>query len=128
MIITDEWHAIIKKQIAIQELWSLNMRDAVTNSRTGNLKPEQVGDETACSFGIWLATDEAKNAIGSQAQFDNIVKLHKNFHSCAADVLRLISCNDAQSAASMLEQTGMYTIASENLTDSLKRLICNNKF
>ncbi len=124
MITRDEWHAIIKKQIAIQELWSLNLRDAVNNSRTGNLKPEQVSDDTACSFGMWLATDEAKNAIGLQEQFDNIVNLHKTFHTCAADLLRLVSSNDALNASAMLEPTGMYTIASTNLTDSLRSLIC----
>ena len=131
MMSNNEWHAIINKQIAIQELWSLNLRDAVTKSRTGNLRPEQVGDDTACSFGMWLATEEAKNAIGSQDQFIDIATLHKEFHSCAAELLHLVSCNDMKNATAMLEPTGRYTLASTSLINSLQSLViknsCNDK-
>jgi len=118
-----KWHAAIVKQIAIQEMWSLNLRDAVIKSRTGGLRPEQVCDDTACSFGMWLASEEAKLAISSHAEFTKIDTLHKDFHAFAAELLRLVTCGDTQRATAMLEPTGQYTLASTTLANALEDLI-----
>ncbi len=115
-------HSLIAKHIAIHEMWSYNLRDAVTKCRTGGLRPEQIGDSSACSFGMWLATDEAKLAISSYPALININFLHIEFHSCAADLLRLVSCNDKESTADMLGPSGRYTLASTGLTEALSKL------
>jgi hypothetical protein len=71
---------------------------------------------------MWLATDEAKLAIGSNSAFIDINTLHIEFHSCAAELLRLVSCNDKEAAVDMLGPSGRYTLASNALIEAFNNL------
>ena len=81
---------ILRRQIAVQQLWTHNLRDAAIKGRTGGLCPEIVGDDTLCSFGKWLISDEAISVIQDNHKHRQIIDLHKDFHSCAAEMIRLI--------------------------------------
>lgn len=85
----DEWHkgfeAQISAAIASHSRWKHDLGVAIETSEA-DWTPAFVADCSACEFGAWLNC--MPDGLRDDA-FDNVYRVHRNFHLEAAEVLRL---------------------------------------
>ena len=78
---------------------------------------------------LWLcnlignrSSEEATFVINDINLYNNIVSLHEQFHSCAAEVALLVADQDIEMATKMFGRTGRYCVASFELASALMAL------
>ncbi len=102
----------IRTAIGAHGAWKLHLRAAVISGTC-----DTTGDEAACddrcAFGKWLHGQQIDNQTRRSVPFRVVLRLHKQFHACAGDVIDAALAGQKDEALSILE--GDFTDVSHRL-------------
>ncbi len=70
---------------------------------------------TMCDFGKWLDCSDLSIEISDSPHYQNIRKIHADFHTAAADVMELVEIGKTDRAKQMMLTGGNYTLHSNQL-------------
>jgi len=110
----------ITQAIAVHKMWADTLRTAIKSERIGGIKIEKIRRDDQCELGTWLAQDHTKGNLYSAKDFDEAIRLHQNFHQCAANILELVQAGNIESANDMMRDGGQFAECSSALIRSLK--------
>jgi len=124
IVIDIEWSIFmslqdeISKAIGAHALWKKRLISAIDTGES-DFAPEKVCTDNQCEFGKWLygATITAADKTGGD--YDNVRKLHAEFHKIAADVLRLALSGKKAEARKLIDEGSRYAALSIELTRAL---------
>lgn len=102
----------LREAIAAHGQWKVKFRDFMAGKL--ELDANVVQQNNQCQFGKWLESHGHKLLKG--ADYDEINRLHSEFHKIAADVIRKKKSGDAAGAEHALASGGVFTTASAKLT------------
>ncbi len=108
----------IKDAIGSHGMWTLRLK-TVIKTGTSDLDPDIVRCDDKCDFGQWLHSNEIDKATRTGAPYQVILRLHSEFHNCAADVLELATGGQAPQATELLE--GRFSNKSQKLVRGLRK-------
>lgn len=108
MSVSDE----LRQAIAAHGQWKQKFRDFMAG--TLDLDPSVVQQNNQCQFGKWLES-QGHIALG-RMDYDEIDRLHTEFHKVAAEVIRTKKAGQTQVAEQALATGGTFATASANLT------------
>jgi len=100
--------------------WKERLQDYVAGSGGEDLTVDLVASDDQCSLGIWLA-GEGREHYGHLPAFEEVCRIHSQFHTCAGEVLKAAKIGHRQRALDMLEE-GDYARASDAVTVALVEL------
>ncbi len=82
--------------------WRKRLADVVEGRSNEHPEVGQVGQDSACTLGKWLR-GEARARFGKLPEYDELRKVHADFHACAAEVLIKNREGDAAGARVLLK-------------------------
>jgi hypothetical protein len=100
--------------------WKERLQDYIAGTSGEELSVETVAGDHDCSLGIWLE-GEGRQHYGHLAAFDNVRRIHGQFHRCAGEVLKAAKIGKRAEALEMLEE-GEYARTSDEVTAALVEL------
>ncbi len=106
---------VIDDALLAHAKWKKRLQDAVT-SASSEFEVGTVRRDDACPFGQWL---HAVPAPERSADYQNILKLHAEFHRVAGEILALAVGGQRPKAEAMLGPGGEYSRTSGNLVLAL---------
>jgi Chemoreceptor zinc-binding domain len=74
-----------------------------------------IRDNQMCEFGKWLHSSELSADILSSEHYVNILKIHTDFHTAAAEVMEMVEIGETEQAKKMILDDGHYTIHANKL-------------
>ena len=98
------------KAIAAHQLWKTKLRVLIDGRLPEKIDPNHLGKDDQCELGKWLNTEGMKT-LGHKPEFQNLVAVHKNFHTQAALVARKALTGDKAEATRMLDDE-LYKVSS----------------
>ncbi len=102
--------------------WKMRLKEYIEGRSNAALTVETIGRDDQCVLGKWLR-GEGKAQFGQLPEFQKLVDLHQDFHTCAAGVLATAQDGNPQEALEQLE-TGEYRRASLTISSTLAELYC----
>lgn len=102
----------IGQAIAAHGQWKVKFRDFMAGKL--DLDASVVGKNDQCQFGKWLEGEGRK--LMQKGDYDEIYRLHSEFHKIAGGVVSKKKSGDAAGAQKDLEPQGTFTAASAALT------------
>lgn len=102
----------INQAISAHGQWKVKFRDFMDGKL--DLDPNVVKQNNQCQFGKWLEGDGRK--LMAKGDFDEIHRLHTEFHKAAGDVVVKKKAGDVAGAQAALGPSGAFTKASSELT------------
>jgi len=109
----------LTQAIAIHKMWADTLSTAIRCERIGGIKIEKIRQDDQCELGRWLAQDHVRLSFENFGAFEKIVKLHRNFHQCAAHVLELVHEGDIEGANEIMRESGEFQMCSSALISAL---------
>lgn len=67
--------------------WNKRLEDVLSGKSEEQLEPDIVASDCKCALGKWLH-GSAKTKMGSSADYEELLRVHADFHLNAAEVLR----------------------------------------
>ena len=110
----------ITQAIAVHKMWADTLRTAIKSERIGGIRIEKIRRDDQCELGTWLAQDHAESNLCSASALDEAIKLHHNFHQCAANILELVQSGNIERASDMMRDGGEFTECSSALMSALR--------
>lgn len=107
----------IDKAIAAHGQWKQKLRDAI-DSGSCESTPDRVKQDNNCSFGKWLHY-RIDPSVKSSEQYNEILKLHADFHREAGAILEIALNGDAQTATERMKIGGDFARLSAEMTRKL---------
>jgi hypothetical protein len=98
----------IDKAIQAHLRWTARLRTTIQHNI---LTYEEVSNHKACAFGEWIVSKE--NEYVEDKNFQSVVRLHKEFHDIAGEIVNLTNVGMTKEATLKLD--GAYNRASSNL-------------
>lgn len=105
--------------------WKERLHDYILGHSDEELQVETVARADQCALGVWL-DGEGKDHHAGQPAFENVRRLHAQFHLCAGKVLAVAQSNRREEAMAMLEE-GEYATASDEVTAALVDLFAERR-
>ncbi len=102
--------------------WKMRLKEYIEGRSDTELTVESISRDDQCVLGKWLY-NEGKGQFGHLPEFQNLVNLHQEFHTCAGRVLATAQEGDPEKALQLLE-TGEYLQASLSISSRLAQLYC----
>lgn len=84
--------------ISLHLSWKLALRQAVATGVAGNLDAETLARPDRCELGLWL-----ESPMACAEGIEELGNVHRQFHTCAGDLLRLIQSGESTDAIANLE-------------------------
>ncbi|MBS0153183.1 MAG: CZB domain-containing protein [Nitrospira sp.] len=108
----------ITKAIAAHGMWKTRLTQAIESGKM-DTPVDTVRMDDQCAFGKWLygASLDAKDK--ASLQYEEVKKLHAQFHQVAAQVVELALNGKKQKALQLVSFDGEYTKISSKLTASM---------
>lgn len=100
--------------------WKQRLSDYIDGSSDEDLKPDEVSRDDACILGQWIY-GHGKDEYGDSECFQELVKIHADFHQLAGEVVRLVDQGDIHAALLLLNK-GDYAATSQRIKYKLARL------
>lgn len=100
--------------------WKERLQDHIAGTSGEELSVDAVCHDKDCSLGVWLE-GEGREHYGHLAAFENVRRIHIEFHKCAGEVLKAAKAGQREKALEMLEE-GDYARASDEVTAALVEL------
>ena len=92
----------LREAIGKHGAWKLKLKTSVTIGKA--MVPSKEAECCdCCDFGRWLAAPEQVQDLGQTVQYRVINRLHREFHQCAARVIKAIEDGDTVKAARILD-------------------------
>lgn len=102
--------------------WKLRIYAAALNGNQEGLDPDGIAKETLCHLGKWLF-GEGRSFFSSRNEYDDLVRLHADFHHHAALLVIMINRGQGREALAALENRNSgYSQASLKVTQKLIEL------
>ena len=111
MALKDE----IAKALGAHGQWKARLAAAI-DSGTVDAKVEDVRKDNVCPFGQWLYGSTITAAEKSGGHYEEVRKLHADFHLAAAEVLTLVGQGKKDDAKKMMGISGGFSKASSGLS------------
>ena len=108
----------ITASIGAHGMWKQRIVNAI-DTGTCEWTPETVQTDCNCEFGKWLHSCDG--ATQSSPHYQEVRRLHAEFHKVAADVLSLALAGQKDKASSAIEHNGTYA----NISGDLVREMMN---
>lgn len=109
----------IELAISAHSSWKQRLTTAIINGQCDEISPEDAGNDSHCAFGNWLY-----NGIGDEYRngplYDEICKLHKEFHQEASEILALAINGNQEAAKQRMISNGKYIRLSNQLITLLR--------
>lgn len=109
----------ITKYIVGHSFWKMHFQDAI-NSGVSEFTPEEITKDDWCNLGKWLGKGVHEEAKADE-EYLQVKELHKQFHICAAEVLKMALSGNKEEAGKRIGIGGDYTEISSNLMQSLMK-------
>ncbi len=99
--------------------WTVRLKTAID---TGKLDTPiaTIGKDDQCKFGKWLNGTTVSNALKQTPEYQEVKRLHAEFHRVAALVAQLASSGQKTEARKALSIGGAFSEASSALTTRLQ--------
>jgi hypothetical protein len=81
--------------------WRVRLRSYLDGSSKEKLDASTIEKDDVCQLGKWIY--DAKPNMGGEAEFQELVKLHAEFHRTAASVVRTNEAGNKAEAAKMID-------------------------
>ncbi len=94
--------AEIQNAIGAHGKWKFNLKLAVNNGKS-DFEVEKVKVDNLCDFGKWLHGDHIDAQTKQGKPYEVVTRLHREFHLCASEVLRLALDGHKNRASDLLE-------------------------
>jgi hypothetical protein len=107
----------IEKAVLAHSLWKTHLKEAITTGKS-HFSVTTVGNSHLCEFGKWLDSAEA-NTIPN---YQEVVKLHQEFHKAAAQVLELALSGKSEAALSQMQLGSHFSQLTAQLVSKLAEL------
>ena len=102
--------------------WKLKIFNAARNGNKDKLDPVTVGKDNACALGQWIY-GEGKALMAGKPDYQELIKLHADFHRQAASLISSIDKGQAQQAeAAVNDRNSPYGSASSKVISLLMKL------
>lgn len=102
--------------------WKLKLVSYATGVSTDKLDAATVGKDNVCALGQWLY-GEGKTLMLGKPEYQDLLKLHAEFHRNAASLIVLIDKGQAAQAKEMLDdRNSAYNQCSIKITQILMKL------
>ena len=111
----------IDAAIMAHENWKTLLSTSIDTGAT-HININEAKDDTICQFGRWLYGPTIPQAIKNTPLFQEINKLHSEFHQCAGVVLTLIQEGHLDQAKAMMNEGGKYANISSELLANMRQL------
>ena len=109
-------------QINAHSGWKLKIFNAARNGNKDKLDPVVVGKDNACALGQWIY-GEGKALMAGKPEYQELIKLHADFHRQAATLITAIDKGQGQQAESALgDRTSPYSSASSKVISMLMKI------
>ncbi|HVO01137.1 MAG TPA: CZB domain-containing protein [Candidatus Cybelea sp.] len=110
----------ITKAIAAHAAWKARLRAAI-DAGTSDVNATDVGKDNVCPFGQWLYGPTIEAAAKDGTDYQEVRKLHAEFHKAASQVLHLALQGKKTEAEKMMAQDNLFGVASMRLTSAMTR-------
>lgn len=109
----------LDKAIAAHATWKRRLKTAADTAQS-DASPQAVAADNQCEFGKWLYSTGSKLSSAEKgSDFDNVKKLHAEFHQCAAHTLGKALKRDKAGYDRDMSLSGSFTSASAKLTEAM---------
>lgn len=109
----------LDKAIAAHATWKRRLKAAADTGQS-DASPQAVAVDNQCEFGKWLYSDGTKLSPAEKgADFENVKRLHAQFHQCAAHTLGKALKRDKAGYEGDMSLNGSFTSASAKLTEAM---------
>jgi hypothetical protein len=108
----------IQGAIGAHGKWKFNLKVAISNGKS-DFEVAKVQRDDLCDFGKWLHGDSISQEEKNSKPYEVVSRLHREFHRCAAEVLKH-AVNDNQEYAKEL-LGGEFSERSEILVKALNK-------
>jgi len=108
----------ITRAIAAHGMWKKWLRSAIDNGKA-EANPVEVARDDGCQFGQWLYGSTIPDAVRAGTDYTSVVKLHADFHQCAAKVLEFVAHGQKAQADALM--AGEYARISADLTSAMAK-------
>jgi len=99
--------------------WKLKFRNAI--SQKEKMDDATISKDNCCMLGQWLYGD-GKQKLGNHSEFTDVVSKHKEFHTAAGNVARLINAGDYTGAEKAIGSGTTYADASSSVGLAIQKL------
>jgi len=100
--------------------WKLRLQHYIDGDGEERLDPEVVGSDCRCALGQWIY-GHGEERYGDHHKFQSLKKIHADFHTYAADVVRAVHNGEREHALRLLQQ-GEYPKVSNRIKSMLAGL------
>lgn len=108
----------IKKATGAHGAWKLKLTNAINGGKSEH-NVTDVARDNLCEFGKWLYGDDIPENVSKTNEYEEIRKLHAEFHKTASHVLDLALKGKKEEAKAFMEQGGKYHNISSELISKL---------
>jgi hypothetical protein len=109
----------LDKAIAAHATWKRRLKTAADTGQS-DANPQSAAADNQCEFGKWLYSSGTKLSSAEKgSDFDNVKKLHAQFHQCAAHTLGKALKRDKAGYDGDMSLNGSFTSASAKLTEAM---------
>lgn len=99
---SQEMKDTLTKAIGAHGKWKFNLKMAIASGKS-DFTVQKVSCDDQCDFGKWLYSDAIDAQTKQGKPYEVVKRLHAEFHTCAANVLRLALNKQGQHASSLLD-------------------------
>lgn len=105
--------------IRAHSAWKTKL-SAYLNNPDGSLKPEEIEPDNACALGQWI--HEEGIAHSGDSDYQELKKIHANFHKAAAEVVRRADSGEAVAEDVALGATSDFAKHSSAIVSGIMKL------
>ncbi|MBI3776328.1 MAG: CZB domain-containing protein [Gammaproteobacteria bacterium] len=108
----------IDKAIGAHGMWKTRLKMAIDTGKV-DAPVETIRTDNQCAFGKWLYGTTLTATDKASPDYKNVKTLHAEFHKAAASVAELVLAGKKAEAEKLMSFTGVFTLASTNLTAAM---------
>ena len=94
--------------------WKEKLRVAI-DSGIIDPPPARIRQDNLCAFGKWLYSPDLADEIKASVHYQNIIKIHAEFHKAASEVAMLAEVGEKEKARKMMSMGEPYAIQANNI-------------
>ena len=114
-----------RSAIEVHQAWRYRLQSVIDGSSTETLVVETVSKDDQCDLGKWLHGSGSKQ-FGQDSLFQQLIKNHAHFHTCAGHVLNLKQDGQVEQAQESI-RSGDFVRASQSVIMNLAQMYSKAK-
>jgi len=105
--------------------WRIRLKDYVGGSSNEKLDASTIEKDNVCQLGKWIY--EARPNMRQEAEFQELVTLHAEFHKTAASVVRASDAGKKAEAAKMIDTASEFQRISNKVIAAIQKVAARHK-